>query len=117
MISGKHVVDSEAAMRPGPLVNDREYAVTIKVQMRTKEDADIAVELDGKPYIHWRGPASSLAPYEGWVMTEPRCPGVGAWESLATFRRARIRAVSGDVKPLRESVPPVSAPAKGRPKG
>lgn len=55
VIGGKPSCANETTRRNGPLTNDREYAVRVRVLVPNGRDAQIAVFLDGKPHIAWRG--------------------------------------------------------------
>ncbi len=99
-INGKDVKDNETAVRPGTLVNGREYALDIAVVAKG-DQARIAVRLDGKPYIDWRGPQSALSMNPNWYLAEPRCLGLGAWQTTVVFRTARLKMLTGEARLLR----------------
>ena len=99
-INGKGVEDNQTAATPGTLVNGREYAVHVTV-LPKGDQARIAVRLDGKPYINWRGPQSALSVHSDWDLREPGCLGLGAWQAPVVFRSVRLKMLSGQARPLR----------------
>ena len=100
LINGKYVENNETAVRPGTLVNGHEYALDIAVVAKG-DQAWIAVRLDGKPYIDWRGPQSAFSVPAHWHLAEPGCLGLGAWESTVVFRTARLKMLTGKARLLR----------------
>ena len=99
-INGKGVEDNQTAATPGTLVNGREYAVHVTV-LPKGDQARIAVRLDGKPYINWRGPQSALSVHSDWDLREPGCLGLGAWQAPVVFRSVRLKMLSGQARLLR----------------
>ncbi len=104
LINGKGANDNETTVRPGTLVNGREYALHITVLAKGGQ-ARIAVLLDGKPYINWRGPQSALSLYPNWHLREPGCLGLGAFASVVVFRSVRLKMLSGEARLLRPAAP------------
>jgi hypothetical protein len=108
-IKDKSAKDNETTVRPGRLENGRQYVVTVKVLPRGGE-VEISVTLDGKPYIKWRGPASDLK--SGFSeLTKVKSPVVCAYSSVLELRRARLRMISGTMKPAGDPPPPPPQPA------
>lgn len=59
LIDGQNASLNPTGVRPGTLVNDRRYRVSLRV--RTKgEDASIEAALEGKPLTRWSGSLTSL---------------------------------------------------------
>ena len=97
-IDGKD--ENETSVRPGSLINGREYLLYVKVLVEG-DSAQVAATLDGKPLISWRGPPSALSVPETWGGTKPGCLALGAWGSSVAFRDARLKVLSGEAKVLR----------------
>jgi len=99
-INGKRAEGNETTVRPGTLVNGREYALHITVVAKG-DQAEIAVRLDGKPYTAWRGPQSALSVYSDWDLREPGCLGLGTWKATVVCRSVRLKMLSGEARLLR----------------
>jgi hypothetical protein len=99
-INGKGPKDNETAVKPGALQNNHEYALLIKVLVEGTS-AQVAVSLDGKPYISWQGPVSALGLYPNLRLPHGGCLGHGANDATVVFGSARLRMLSGEAKPLR----------------
>ena len=99
-INGRRAEGNETTVRPGTLVNGREYALHITVAAKG-DQAWIAVLLDGKPYINWRGPQSALSVHSDWDLREPGCLGLGTWKANVVFRSVRLKMRSGEARLLR----------------
>ena len=91
-INGKWAGANESAVRPGTLVNGREYALDIRVVVEGQK-ADIAADLDGTAFVHWKGPVSALSISDYWKMPNIRFLGLGSWEVAVEFRSVRVRAI------------------------
>ncbi|KPJ74918.1 MAG: hypothetical protein AMS14_04570 [Planctomycetes bacterium DG_20] len=100
MINGKTPRDNGTAVRPGTLVNGREYALDITVVAKG-DQARIAVRLDGKPYIAWRGPQSALSLSPNWALPKPGCLGLVTYRSVVAFGSVRLKMLSGEARLLR----------------
>lgn len=86
---------------PGTLTNAQDYTLDIKVTV-AQDQVDIAVLLDGKDYLHWRGPQSALS--VGNKFLEPATPksmtlGIGG--GAFTFKSVKLRMLTGQAKLLR----------------
>ncbi len=90
----------EPRVRPARLVNGREYSLRIKVLLEGGQ-ADIAVILDGKPYMNWHGLASALSVHHSWRLPQAGCLGLGVNNSHVVFRSVRLRILSGNARLLR----------------
>lgn len=100
LIDGKGPKDNETGVRPGALQNNHEYALLIKVLVEGAS-AQVAVSLDGKPYISWQGPVSALSLYGNLRLRHAGCLGIGASDATVVFGSARLRMLSGEAKMLR----------------
>lgn len=97
MVKGNNADKNETTVKPSALPGGQECTATIKVLVHAT-DGEIAVELNGKPFIAWKGPLSALTPHPGWGMPDRKVLGLGAHNATVEFRRMRIRMLSGDVK-------------------
>jgi hypothetical protein len=100
LINGKGPKDNETCVKPGALQNNHEYALLVKVLVEGTS-AQVAVSLDGKPYISWQGPVSALSLFQNLRLRHPGCLGLGAADATVVFGSARLRMLSGEAKPLR----------------
>ncbi len=111
-INGKGPQDNETAVTPGTLVNGREYDLHITVVAKGNQ-AQIAVRLDGKPYIAWGGSQSALSLSSSWALPKSGCLGLGTYEPVVVFRSVRLKMLSGQARLLR----PARTGAKQTPVG
>ena len=87
------------------LVDGRQYALLLKVR-RMGGRATIDVLLESKPLthwetlIHWQGAEISLGSVNPYIQQDPPLPQrfFLGMRSLATFRSARLRLVSGKAR-------------------
>jgi hypothetical protein len=107
LIRGRELSD-DAIFRNTRIVNGRPSVVRVRVVL-DKDDAQVAVEMDGKQILAWKGPQSVLSPYPAWTLPDPRCIGIGGLSSDVLFQGARLRMLSGKAVPLRQATPTVSA--------
>ena len=96
LIKGK----SKVGVRPGTLVNGREYSVAVTVLVEGGK-ANIAVDLGNKQIIHWQGLNSSLSLAYGHRLPNPACLRVSA-NSPTVFKEAKLRMLSGEAKVIGE---------------
>jgi hypothetical protein len=109
MISGQDSIGNETAVRPGPLVNGREYAVRVRVLVKG-DRVTFEADLDGKELIRWEGLQSALDLHIG-----SRLPGSCRMGLLVisptVFRSVRLRALGNDAG---DAVRPVDTPSPGK---
>ncbi|MCX5684989.1 MAG: hypothetical protein NT049_15090 [Planctomycetota bacterium] len=106
-INGKGADKNETTLRPAKFENNRVYRITAQVKL-TDDQAEIAVQLDGQPYLSWNGPQSALS--AGVPALEHGCLGLGLWGAGVQFSEAWIKMLSGEAKPLRPSAAPTRKP-------
>jgi len=115
MLYGKVPADNETAVKPGKFDNNRVYGVRVRVLVQ-QEVAHIAVHVDAKPYIEWRGPVSALSLGTTWSLGQHGCLGLGVSNSAVTWRSVRLRMLSGTARLLRaadvKAAPSPAAAAK-----
>jgi len=95
-IGGCGIIDSPAKVMPGALVNGKDYLLNVAVLLRG-EEAAIAVKMDNKPYVQWKGPASALA-CNKWRSPTDTGIIIHTQNAAVTLRRLKIRAITGEVK-------------------
>jgi tetratricopeptide (TPR) repeat protein len=95
-----HDPANPACVQPGPLQNNREYAVQFKVTV-SKDQGKIEVFIDGKPFVSWAGPQSALSVWPSWQQSPARRISLGCRGSTAVFSVVRLNMLSGEAKPLR----------------
>ena len=76
---------------------NRAYTVDVKVVL-DKDDAAIAVNLDGKPLLRWNGAQKDLSSYT--TKHKDRI-GLAAYDTVVTFGAVRLRMQSGTATALR----------------
>jgi hypothetical protein len=89
------VTQGDASAYPGKITNGQDYVVDIQV-VQSGGQTDVNIQMNGKPYIRWRGPGSAVRSVTGnWLIRDPRCVGLGAHDTGVTFKDARLRMLSG----------------------
>jgi hypothetical protein len=83
------------------LVNGKEYSLDIRVLV-SGDQADIAVQLDGKPIINWTGRQSALAINDEWRIADWKGFGLAASPTNVSFNAVRVRMPTGTAKLLRQ---------------
>ena len=109
-VHGKPYRENETTVSPGGLQDGRAYVAHIRVEPRG-DDATIAVTLDGKPYIAWRGPQSAL----GSASANAPSLTLGAGEAYAYFQSARLRMLTGEARLLRPATTVAKTPSTAKP--
>ena len=111
LVRGREISD-EAVFRNTQIVNGRPSVVKVRVLL-DKDDAQVAVAMDGKTIFAWKGPQSALSSPPWWALPNPRCLGIGGMSSDVLFQAARLRMLSGKAVPLRPAgAGPASPSAK-----
>jgi hypothetical protein len=75
-VNGRPAADNETKVSPGQLENGREYTAGIQVKVE-RDQAVIAMDLNGRPYIRWSGPQSALSVAGDKRLPDPKALGVG----------------------------------------
>jgi hypothetical protein len=97
-VDGRRPLDdgNPTTVRSKDIVNGQECILLVKVRLPSTDQASVDVLLNGKPYLpHWQGSPSALAVYGAWRRPTLNHPGLGAWETRATFSSAKLRMISG----------------------
>jgi hypothetical protein len=97
MISGKSAIDVDNPTRitPSEVQPGRRYSFRVRA-VCDDDNADIAVELDGKPYMHWKGPESALSLWQGWDVPHQRVIGIGIERGRVTYHELKLKMLSGE---------------------
>jgi hypothetical protein len=82
------------------LINGQTYTIHFRVLV-AGDQADVSVELNGKPCANWSGPQSALSVPDWCRPKDPRCPGLGGTYIEVVFKSIRLRMLTGTVKMLR----------------
>jgi hypothetical protein len=101
-------LSDDAIFRNTQIVNGRPSVVRVRVVL-DKDNAQVAVEMDGKEILAWKGPQSALSPHPLWTLPDLRWLGIGGLSSDVLFQGARLRMLSGKAVPLRQATLTVSA--------
>jgi len=109
LTNGKPCPPGQAGIRSAPLVDGQEYNLDIKVLVRG-DQAEIAVLLNNKPFLGWRGPVSALSIFDPWKLPDAKYPALGAWSAVVVFRRAQLRPLAGGDVSLAQA--PAAAPPR-----
>lgn len=105
-IDGKSVFANPAALKQVPLENGKKYAVEAQVSLKGQGSekgrvADIAVTLNGQPYIHWRGPVTSLSgPTDKPLAVNGKIT-LDTFRSKWLFPSASLGMLAGEARPER----------------
>ena len=81
----------------GTLVDGTEYTIQVKVVVK-KDQAAIAVGLNGKGALNWKGDPRQLVPYRGWALPDTRTLGLGAYSADVEFKQATLKMTTGRAK-------------------
>ena len=113
LINGKRASSNETTVKPGALENGRQHYLQINVLLKG-DQAQIAVRLDGKPYLRWRGPHSALSMLPYWRLPTAGCLGLGAY-STVVFHSVRLKMLSGEARLLRPTGTAAKTPSTAKP--
>jgi len=84
-------------LTPGELVNGKDSTLDIRV-IQKKDQAEITVNLDDKPYLYWQGPQSDLSVPDRAKWLRPLRVSLDACGSTVIFKSVKIRTLSGKLK-------------------
>lgn len=90
----------EVKMLPGSASNALETTMSIRV-IAAGDQAEIQIDLDGKPAIRWKGAQKALSPYDRCQLADMKTFGLGAYSSNPVFKSVRLKMVSGTARLLR----------------
>jgi hypothetical protein len=90
-ISGKAALENQSTVKGPALTNGRRARLEVRVTLAGQEAA-ITSTLDGKPFVTWRGPVSTISPGATWLVPTTRCLGLGASASDVVFHSLRMRS-------------------------
>jgi hypothetical protein len=87
-------------LSPGAVVTGKDFGFDIRVVQR-KDQAEIRINLNDKPYLHWQGPVSDLSVSDRAKWLEPLRVSLGTNWSHFVFKSVRIRTLSGKLRMLK----------------
>jgi hypothetical protein len=90
--------DKNPTTLAGALANERKYALDVSVKTDGPQ-ASVTVQLDGRPFIFYRGPVDSLELDDAYALPHGNCPGL-AVESPVLIHRVQLEMLSGKAKDL-----------------
>ncbi len=67
IVAGRLARDNPTTIRPGTLQNDHPYRLQIEVEVNG-DQASIRSQLDGRPFLNWRGNPASLSMLDFWKL-------------------------------------------------
>jgi hypothetical protein len=103
-IDGKDAGGNPTKIAVNGLPKNRRFHVAIRVELET-DQARITVDLDGKPFVRWQGPQTSLSQLS-LTMPNSHCPGLcSVFDTRAVFHTASIRMLSGEGRLLPSASP------------
>ena len=91
--------DRNSTTFPGAINTGRAYVMNISVRL-DGDQATITVNVDDRPWMFYRGPASALAFHNDWKIPRPTSLGVVAACNVQ-FSSLRLKNVSGEIRSLR----------------
>ena len=107
LIDHRDVTDrsNPVVRRPGVLQNGRRMIILVAVRTKSGQ-ATVEVVRDGKFLIRSAGPLRGLSMPSRWSLPERDRPALGANQCQVSYRRVRLRLVSGEATALPPSQPP-----------
>lgn len=96
LIDGAIARDNSTTLRPGKLENEHPYRLLIEVEF-DKNQASIGSQLDGRPFLKWKGRPSSLSLLDFWKL--PRNDAIGLVSfSKVDFHRVALRPLDPSMR-------------------
>ena len=88
-INGKDA-DRNPTTRDGKLTNGVPHHLSLTVRLLDNQEALIKAEMDGKPYLEWKGLQSSLKPDRYWRLRQNSALGLGAYNARVVFHSCHL---------------------------
>jgi len=106
MVQGRTVGDADNPTRisPSKIEVGRRHAFRVQVGC-VAEEAEVTVELDGQPYIHWKGPESAITPMPYPTIPNLRTFGVGVDRGRVTYHELKLKMLDGEAWIFKPAVP------------
>lgn len=96
-----HYADNNETTVPAqPVVVNRPYSLDVQVEQMRRDQAHIAVRLNGKPIIDWTGRRSALDTYNTWRLPERGVLGLHEGHAVE-YRVICLKMLSGEARLLR----------------
>ena len=99
-LHGRFWNHNESFVKTPALTRNRLHQLDVNVKIRGTQ-AQITFARDGQALLQWEGAQADLSVRGGISLPRPRCPGVRAYETAATFSAVRMRMLSGRARLLR----------------
>lgn len=96
IIDGRYARDNETTIRPGRLENDHTYRLLIEVSER-QGNWTIGSQLDGRPFLSWKGKAASLSMMDQWKLNSAKQLGLFT-NCGVTFHRLVLRPLDPSMR-------------------
>ncbi|MDP6525447.1 MAG: hypothetical protein QGH15_14610 [Kiritimatiellia bacterium] len=88
-IGGKDA-DRNQTTRDGTLTNGVKHTLLLDVRPKENGGAKISVALDGRDYLEWEGPQTSLKPDRQWGLRHTGAIGIGSYNASIVFHSCRL---------------------------
>jgi hypothetical protein len=97
MVRGRTAGDADNPTRvsPSKVEVGRRHAFRVRVGC-VAEEAELTVELDGQPYIHWKGPESAITPMPYPTIPNLRTLGIGVDRGRVTYHELELKMLDGE---------------------
>ena len=89
-IDGKDA-DRNPTTRDGKLSNGAPHQLSLQVRLLENKQTHIQVQLNGEPYLQWKGPVSQLKPDRYWRLRKPTALGIGAYNARVIFHSCLLQ--------------------------
>ena len=111
-IQGKNIThaDNPTRVSPSRVEVGRRHAFRVRVACAAGE-ADLAVELDGEAYMHWKGLESAITLWPVWDVPQQGTLGVGVEKGRVTFHELTLKMLDGEAWILRSAAAPAAQDA------
>ena len=110
-VKGKGAWERDNPTRVTPSKAEPGQRHAFRVQVICEDaNAEIAIDLDGEPYIHWKGPEKDLSLWGGFDFPHQRTIGIGMQRGRLTYHELKLKMFDGEAWILKPPVN-VNAPA------
>ncbi len=93
-VAGKNLFENETR-REGAIQEDRAYLLDAVVKIETDGNASIAITLDGKPYLTWKGKKSDLKASDLTRLSGEKTMGFGIIDGSISIAQAKLKMLTG----------------------
>jgi len=92
--------DNQLSVEPGTIENGHPYTVGVAVRV-VGDQGLVTVALDGKPFLNWQGPVSSLSVPGEWQSPKPGSLAVGSDDAHVLWGSVSLKMLTGEARLLR----------------